>query len=62
MGDTLNDTDLLTGKALIKRIAQEFIENYLDVEITPENIRRFSAHIIVFEYEVERRKKRNSYK
>ena len=48
--------ELLNGKALIRRMSQEFLEDRLEIPITPENVRRFAAHIILFEKEIRKRK------
>lgn len=53
--ETFNKTE---RKWLIKWMSKEFLEDRLGVETTPENIRRFAAHIIVFEREVEERDSR----
>lgn len=56
--------DLFTGKSLIKRMAQEFLEDRLGIEASQANIRRLAAHLIIFEKEVEQQlsnRKRTQY-
>ena len=39
-------------KAVIKRMAKEWLEDYLGIAATPQNIKRLTAHVIIFEKEV----------
>lgn len=41
-----------TEEALITFMAKEFLESRLGVDATPENVRRFTDHIMQFEQEI----------
>lgn len=45
-----------SNHAIVKLMAKEFLEERLGVHATVENIRRFSAHIVIFEKEIKNRK------
>ena len=47
------EEDLPGGKWLIKCMAKEFLEERLGIPATQKNIRRFAAHIILFEKQLE---------
>lgn len=43
------------SKKQIQLIAKKFLEYHLDIEPNTKNVRRFSAHILVFEKQLKNR-------